>query len=90
MLGIGEEEVQAVRRVIKRGNFFRYEVHGQCERFERRWAAYLARSSPSFAFKRRARITFSALFLFLCCDRSSAQCTIIPEGLCRICTAEST
>lgn len=41
MYRIGEEEVQAVRRVIESGKLFRYHEGGECERFEQRWAEYV-------------------------------------------------
>lgn len=36
MLRVGKEEVDAVRRVMESGNIFRYNVDGECGRFERR------------------------------------------------------
>lgn len=36
MLRVGNEEVEAVRRVMESGDIFRYNVDGECGRFERR------------------------------------------------------
>lgn len=41
MYRIGQEEVDAVRRVIEGGKLFRYHEGGECHRFEQRWAEYL-------------------------------------------------
>jgi len=41
MLRIGEEEVKAVRRVVKSGMPFRYRGGSECARFERRYGKYL-------------------------------------------------
>ena len=49
----------------------------------------MAFSSAIFASSKRERSTVIALALFFCCERSSAQRTISPLGLCWICTAES-
>lgn len=38
---VGEEEVEAVAAVIRSGRLFRYGVGEECDRFERRYAAYL-------------------------------------------------
>ena len=38
---IGEEEVQAVRRVLLRRRLFRYSIGNECGRFEKRWAKFL-------------------------------------------------
>ncbi|MFQ6017590.1 MAG: DegT/DnrJ/EryC1/StrS family aminotransferase [Kiloniellaceae bacterium] len=38
---IGEEEIDAIAKVIRRGALFRYGVGDECDRFERRYAAYL-------------------------------------------------
>lgn len=41
MYVVGEEEIEAVARVIRDGTLFRYGVGGECDRFERRYADYL-------------------------------------------------
>jgi len=41
MYEFGEEEVEAVAKVIRSGNVFRYDIGDQCETFERRYAQYL-------------------------------------------------
>ena len=41
MYVVGKEEVDAVTRVIESGKLFRYNVGDECDRFERRYAAYL-------------------------------------------------
>jgi len=41
MLRIGEEEVKAVRRVVKSGMPFRYRGGSECARFEERYGKYL-------------------------------------------------
>jgi dTDP-4-amino-4,6-dideoxygalactose transaminase len=38
---IGDEEIEAVARVIKSGRLFRYHEGGECARFEERWGQYL-------------------------------------------------
>jgi dTDP-4-amino-4,6-dideoxygalactose transaminase len=38
---VGEEEIEALARIIRQGALFRYGVGGECERFERRYADYL-------------------------------------------------
>ncbi|MBV9288478.1 MAG: DegT/DnrJ/EryC1/StrS family aminotransferase [Hyphomicrobiales bacterium] len=41
MYVVGEEEIEAVAKVIRAGGLFRYGVGGECERFEARYAQYL-------------------------------------------------
>lgn len=41
MYGVGEEEIEALSRVIRSGALFRYGVGNECDRFERRYAEYL-------------------------------------------------
>jgi dTDP-4-amino-4,6-dideoxygalactose transaminase len=41
---VGQEEIDAIAKVIREGNLFRYGVGGECERFERRYAEYLGTS----------------------------------------------
>ncbi|MFW6060357.1 MAG: DegT/DnrJ/EryC1/StrS family aminotransferase [Phycisphaeraceae bacterium] len=41
MYRIGQEEVDAIQRVIESGKLFRYHEGGECHRFEQRWAKYL-------------------------------------------------
>jgi dTDP-4-amino-4,6-dideoxygalactose transaminase len=41
MYRAGEEEIEAIARVIRSGALFRYGVGHECERFERRYADYL-------------------------------------------------
>src|SRR5579864_9475764 len=41
MYKVGEEEIEAIARVIRSGELFRYGVGHECETFERRYAAYL-------------------------------------------------
>jgi dTDP-4-amino-4,6-dideoxygalactose transaminase len=38
---VGEEEIEALARVIRSGTLFRYGVGNECERFEARYAEYL-------------------------------------------------
>jgi dTDP-4-amino-4,6-dideoxygalactose transaminase len=38
---VGEEEIEAIARVIRSGKLFRYGEEGQCATFEKRYAAYL-------------------------------------------------
>jgi dTDP-4-amino-4,6-dideoxygalactose transaminase len=37
----GEEEIEAIARVIRTNALFRYGIGGECDRFEKRYAAYL-------------------------------------------------
>ena len=57
MYGVGEQEIEAIARVIRSGKLFRYGEEGQCATFEKRYAAYLGAShfalSASGAFARR-------------------------------------
>ena len=41
MYQVGEEEIEAIARVIRGGELFRYHEGGECERFEKRYAGYL-------------------------------------------------
>ena len=41
MYEVGEEEIEAIARVIRGGELFRYHEGGECERFEKRYAEYL-------------------------------------------------
>lgn len=41
MYAVGEEEIEALARVIRSGALFRYREGSECERFELRYAAYL-------------------------------------------------
>ena len=41
MYAVGQEEIDAVARVIRTGALFRYGVGNECDRFEERFAAYL-------------------------------------------------
>src|SRR5215467_8455735 len=38
---VGEEEIEALAAVIRKGALFRYGVGGECDRFETRYADYL-------------------------------------------------
>ena len=38
---VGQEEIDAIAEVIRKGALFRYGVGGECERFERRYGEYL-------------------------------------------------
>src|SRR5437016_5881948 len=38
---VGEEEIEAIARVIRSGALFRYGIGTECERFENRYAKYL-------------------------------------------------
>ena len=38
---VGEEEIEAIAKVIRSGALFRYGVGGECDRFEARYAKYL-------------------------------------------------
>ncbi|MEX1015816.1 MAG: aminotransferase class I/II-fold pyridoxal phosphate-dependent enzyme [Phycisphaeraceae bacterium] len=42
MFQIGQEEIDAVARVIRSGNLFRYHEPSECGRFEQRYAKYLS------------------------------------------------
>ena len=46
---VGEEEAEAVARVIRSGALFRYREDSECERFERSYAAYLGAEHFSLA-----------------------------------------
>ena len=41
MYKVGQAEIDAVSRVIRSGELFRYGVGHECDRFEQRYAAYL-------------------------------------------------
>ena len=41
MYAVGEEEIEALARVIRAGTLFRYRDGSECERFETRYAAHL-------------------------------------------------
>ena len=41
MYVVGEEEIEAIARVIRSGKLFRYGEDGQCATFEKRYAGYL-------------------------------------------------
>jgi dTDP-4-amino-4,6-dideoxygalactose transaminase len=41
MYEVGEEEIEALARVIRSGALFRYGVGGECDRFEERYAEWL-------------------------------------------------
>ena len=41
MYGVGQEEIDALTRVIRSNALFRYGVGGECDRFEARYAEYL-------------------------------------------------
>jgi dTDP-4-amino-4,6-dideoxygalactose transaminase len=41
MYVVGDEEIEAVAAVIRSGKLVRYGVGDQCDRFERRYAAYV-------------------------------------------------
>jgi dTDP-4-amino-4,6-dideoxygalactose transaminase len=43
----GEEEIEAIARIIRSGALFRYRENSECERFETRYAAHLG--VPEFA-----------------------------------------
>jgi dTDP-4-amino-4,6-dideoxygalactose transaminase len=47
MYVVGEDEIEAIARVIRSGGLFRYRDDSECERFERRYAGYLG--VPEFA-----------------------------------------
>jgi dTDP-4-amino-4,6-dideoxygalactose transaminase len=38
---VGQEEIDAIARVIRDGSLFRYGIGGECDRFEQRYADYL-------------------------------------------------
>jgi dTDP-4-amino-4,6-dideoxygalactose transaminase len=38
---VGQEEIEALAAVIRKGALFRYGVGGECDRFERRYADFL-------------------------------------------------
>src|SRR5262245_51162821 len=41
MYEVGQEEIDAIAKVIRSGALFRYGIGGECERFEQRYAAWL-------------------------------------------------
>ncbi len=41
MLRVGQKEIDAIARVLLSGKVFRYDIGGECGRFERRFARYL-------------------------------------------------
>lgn len=41
---VGQEEIDAMARVIRSGALFRYGIGAECDRFERRYAEYLGTS----------------------------------------------
>ena len=41
MYRIGDPEIRRIRRLIESGNIFRYGHGGECDRFERDWAAHV-------------------------------------------------
>src|SRR5262249_34147652 len=41
MYTVGEEEIDALARIIRSGALFRYRDNGECERFEHRYAEHL-------------------------------------------------
>jgi len=44
MYVVGEEEIEAIARIIRSGALFRYHDHSECSRFETRYAAWLGTS----------------------------------------------
>jgi dTDP-4-amino-4,6-dideoxygalactose transaminase len=38
---VGQEEIDAIARVIRDGSLFRYGIGGECDRFEQRYTDYL-------------------------------------------------
>jgi dTDP-4-amino-4,6-dideoxygalactose transaminase len=38
---VGQEEIDAIARVIRDGSLFRYGIGGECDRFEQRYGDYL-------------------------------------------------
>ena len=38
---VGDEEIEAVTKVLREGKLFRYGIGGECDRFEQRYAEYL-------------------------------------------------
>ena len=38
---VGQEEIDALAKVIRSGTLFRYGIGSECERFEKRYADYL-------------------------------------------------
>ncbi|MCB1501528.1 MAG: aminotransferase class I/II-fold pyridoxal phosphate-dependent enzyme [Bauldia sp.] len=38
---VGDEEIEAVTKVLREGKLFRYGIGGECDRFEQRYADYL-------------------------------------------------
>src|ERR1022692_647805 len=49
MYKVGEEEIEAIARVIRSGELFRYGVGHECETFEKRYADYLGVSHFALA-----------------------------------------
>ena len=41
MYRVGKKEIDAIARVLTSGKVFRYNIGGECDRFERRYATYL-------------------------------------------------
>ena len=57
MYVVGEEEIEAIARVIRSGKLFRYGEEGQCATFEKRYAAYLGVSISPFRPAARFALT---------------------------------
>ena len=51
----GEEEIEAIARVIRANALFRYGIGQECDRFEKRYAAYLGVKHFALARKRQQR-----------------------------------
>ena len=47
MYVVGDEEIEAIAKVIRSGKLFRYEDDSECERFETRYAEYLGVSDTA-------------------------------------------
>ena len=59
---IGQEEIDAVARVINSKALFRYGIGHECERFETRYAAYLGAKHFSLAASGSYALTAAMMF----------------------------
>ena len=60
---VGQEEIDAIARVIRDGSLFRYGVGGECDRFERRYAEYLGTSHVALTCSGTYALTAAVLGL---------------------------
>ena len=60
---VGQEEIDAIAKVIREGSLFRYGVGGECDRFEQRYAAYLGTSHVALTCSGTYALTAAVLGL---------------------------